>query len=193
MTSPSSSSPVSSSDAPNKAKAASKTEKAREGDAPGAQTTAASQPRKTEVEEVELRMPGPSTLGTTAMLPLVRRQGRVLLNVCMLGNLWRRMQLRRRRGQGHPTLRISPPPLHLDLPFYLHLPLRLQSVPPLRCYLAFFFGFFGFFFPLCSVRVSVVRSVRHVRLYKMQDQFFILNGSLLRIIPLCSHDASLRS
>jgi len=61
MSWPSSSSPMPFSDALNKAKAAAKTEKAWEGDAPWAQmTTTASQPRnmeEDEEEEEELRMP----------------------------------------------------------------------------------------------------------------------------------------
>jgi len=48
-----------------------------------------------------------------------------------------------------------PLPLCLDPRFYLHLPLRLQPIPPLRV----FWLFFGFFLPLCSVRVSIRQSV----------------------------------
>jgi len=100
-TSPSSSPPISFSHVLNKAKAASKTEKALEADAPHAQTTAASQPRKTEedeVEEVALCMPGLSTFGdhsdvTAGETP---RAGWYVdpLDVGMLGNLWLWMQLR---------------------------------------------------------------------------------------------------
>jgi len=68
--SPSSSSPISFSDALNKAKskAASETEEAREGDAPRAQTATASQPRNMEEEdedeeEEELHIPGSFDFG----------------------------------------------------------------------------------------------------------------------------------
>ena len=68
--------------APNKAKAANETEKAREVDALHAQSTAASQPRKAEEdgdEEVEDEVePGPSTLAITATWLLVTRRGGVL-------------------------------------------------------------------------------------------------------------------
>ena len=69
MTSPSSSSTMSFSDAPNKAKAVTKAEKVLEGGAPRAQTTTAYRPRKTEEgeeddnNEVELRMPGSFDFG----------------------------------------------------------------------------------------------------------------------------------
>ena len=66
------------------------TENTREGDRPRSlkTTASASQPRKTEEVEgrrggaayVQLRL---STLGITVMLPLVRRQGRVLL-ICLM-------------------------------------------------------------------------------------------------------------
>jgi len=69
MTSPLSSTPMSFSDAPNKAKAAAKAKKVLEGGAPHAQTTMAYWPRKTEEGEeddnnkVELRMPGSFDFG----------------------------------------------------------------------------------------------------------------------------------
>ena len=66
MSSPSSSSPMSFSDALNKAKAkaAAETEEAWEGNAPRAQTTTASQPRNMEEEEEEeLRIPGSFDFG----------------------------------------------------------------------------------------------------------------------------------
>ena len=64
MMSGSSSSPMSSPDALNKAKAATSAEKAREGYSPRAQMTTASQPRKTdEEEEAELHVPGSFDFG----------------------------------------------------------------------------------------------------------------------------------
>jgi hypothetical protein len=69
------SSPISFSDALNEARAASKTEKARERDAPHAQATAASQPRKAEEDWDEEVEPGLSTLAIMAMLLLVRTLG----------------------------------------------------------------------------------------------------------------------
>jgi len=101
-TSPSSSSPMSFSDALNKAKAAAETEKAREGDAPPrAQTTPASQPprkaeededeEEEEEEEVELRIPGSFDFGNRGGAAA----GETPFDaVAMLGNLWQRMQLR---------------------------------------------------------------------------------------------------
>ena len=59
----SSSSPMSSPDSLNKAKAATSAEKAREGYSPRAQMTTASQPRKTDEEEAELRVPGSFDFG----------------------------------------------------------------------------------------------------------------------------------
>jgi len=103
-TSPSPSSPMSFSDALNKAKtkaAAAETEKAREGDdaPPRAQTTSASQPQKTEADEddeeedeVELRIPGSFDFGDRGRG--VAAGETPFDAVDMLGNLWRRMQLR---------------------------------------------------------------------------------------------------
>ena len=96
--------PMSFSDALNKAKAAAaaETEKAREGNdaPPRGQTTPASQPRKTEAdeeeeeeeEEVELRIPGSFDFGDRGRG--VAAGETPFDAVDMLGNLWRRMQLR---------------------------------------------------------------------------------------------------
>ena len=135
-----------------------------------------------EVEEVELRPPGLSILGITAISPLVRCWRRVLsicsVLVCLEPVVVDTAEMKARTRTSWASYS---PCLHLDLRFYRHLPLRLQPVPPLPV----LYGFFGFFLPLCSVRVSIVRSV--VRLYKIYDQFFILNGPSLQVIPLCSH------
>jgi len=104
--SPSSSSPMSFSDALNKAKAkaAAETEEAREGDAPRAQTTtAASQPRNMEEEEEdeeeeELRIPGSFDFGDQGGGAGRETPGAGTVDpfdaVSMLANLWRRMQVR---------------------------------------------------------------------------------------------------
>jgi len=104
--SPSSSSPMSFSDALNKAKAkaAAETEEAREGDAPRAQTTAAaSQPRNMEEEEEdeeeeELRIPGSFDFGDQGGGAGRETPGEGTVDpfdaVGMLANLWRRMQVR---------------------------------------------------------------------------------------------------
>ena len=106
-----SSSPMSFSDALNKAKAASETEKARGGVAPAprtqATTTAAamSQPRNMqedeedeEEEEVELRMPGSFDFGDHGGGVVRETPGADTVDpfdaVGVLGNLWRRMQVR---------------------------------------------------------------------------------------------------
>jgi len=97
---PSSSSPMSFSDALNKAKAAAETEKAREEDAPQAQTTmTASQPRNMEEdEEEELRMPGSFDFGDQGGGTAGEAPGAGTVDpfdaVGMLGNLWQRMQVR---------------------------------------------------------------------------------------------------
>jgi len=98
----SSSSPMSFSDALNKAKA--ETEEAREGDAPRAQTTAAaSQPRNMEEEEEdeeeeELRIPGSFDFGDQGGGAGRETPGAGTVDpfdaVSMLANLWRRMQVR---------------------------------------------------------------------------------------------------
>ena len=88
------------SDALNKAKAVSGTEKTREGDGPRSQKTTASQPRKTEeveggrggaayVEAFDFGDHGDVAAGETPGAGTVD-----LLDVSMLGNLWLRMQLR---------------------------------------------------------------------------------------------------
>jgi hypothetical protein len=92
------------SDALNKAKTAAETEKAREGGA-RATTAAASRPRNTqedeedgEEEEVELRMPGSFAFGDHGGGGARRTPGADTVDpfdaVGVLGNLWRRMQVR---------------------------------------------------------------------------------------------------
>jgi len=95
------------SDALSKAKAAAKTEKAREGDGPRAQTmttttTTASQPRnmeedEEEEEEEELRMPRSFDFGDQGGGAVGETPGASTVDpfdaVGMLGNLWRRMQV----------------------------------------------------------------------------------------------------
>jgi calcium/calmodulin-dependent protein kinase I len=107
----SSSSTMSFSDALNKAKAAAETEKARGGDAPAlrvqATAAAASQPRNTQEDEeddeeegVELRMPGSFDFGVVDHGAGGAREtpGAETVDpfdaVGVLGNLWRRMQVR---------------------------------------------------------------------------------------------------
>ena len=104
--SPSSSFPMSFSDALNKAKAkaAAETKEAREGDAPCAQTTAASQLRNTEEdekdddEEEELHMPGSFDFGDQGGGAARETPGASTVDpfdaVGVLANLWRRMQVR---------------------------------------------------------------------------------------------------
>jgi len=99
---PSSSSPMSFSDALNKAKAGAETEKAREGDAPRAQTTTtASQPRnmeEDEEEEEEVRMPGSFDFGDQGGGTAGEAPGAGTVDpfdaVSTLASLWRRMQVR---------------------------------------------------------------------------------------------------
>jgi len=103
--SPSSSSPISFSDALNKAKAkaAAETEETREGDAPRAQTTTASQPRNMEEEEEdeeeeELRIPGSFDFGDQGGGAGREMPGAGTVDpfdaIGLLANLWRRMQVR---------------------------------------------------------------------------------------------------
>ena len=103
----SSSPPMSVSDALNRAKAPAETEKAREGGARATTMTAMSQPRNTqeddedeEEEEVELRMPGSFDFGDHGGGGAGARgtPGADTVDpfdaVGVLGNLWRRMQVR---------------------------------------------------------------------------------------------------
>jgi len=106
MSSASSSSPISFSDALNKAKAkaAAETEEAQEGDAPRAQTTtAASQPRNMEEdeedeEEEELHIPGSFDFGDQGGGAGREMPGAGTVDpfdaIGMLANLWRQMQVR---------------------------------------------------------------------------------------------------
>jgi hypothetical protein len=115
-----------------KAETAGEVRKARKGEEPCAQTTAVSQPRKTEESEEEVEAEevsyvslglSTSTSGIMAVATQVRFPVRVLFDaVGMLGDLWRRTQLRRWQF-------VIPP--HLDLQFYLHLPM-IVTIPPLR-------------------------------------------------------------
>ena len=120
MTSPSSSSPMSFSDALNKAKVAAEAEKVREGDAPRAQTTTAYQPRKIEKDEeakeddeVELHILGSFDFGDHGggaaheiwvwVLPVLNRS-MLLVYSRTCGGGYSRDEC----GQGHPLLRLSP-------------------------------------------------------------------------------------